>query len=133
MRLMSETASKEILIGEGSADVYTTQAFRFQGMNRIAARYGASLVDLNLEKGVKTPVKAGLGRDYIMLPKAVVESDIFISLPVFKLWGGSPLSLSLKNLIGLYGARYYGYNKDSQQRANDPGYALPWTRSAGSA
>ena len=125
VRLVSETASKEILIGEGSADVYTTQAFRFQGMNRIAARYGASLVDLNLEKGVKTPVKAGLGRDYIMLPKAVVESDIFISLPVFKLWGGSPLSLSLKNLIGLYGARYYGYNKDSQQRANDPGYALP--------
>jgi hypothetical protein len=33
--------------------------------------------------------------------------------------------LSLKNLIGLYSARYYGHNKDSQQRADDPGYALP--------
>jgi hypothetical protein len=81
-------------------------------------------VDLNLEEGIRTPVPPGLGREYIMLPRAVVESDVFISLPVFKLWGGSPLSLSLKNLIGLYGARYYGHNKDSQQRAHDPGYAL---------
>ena len=125
VRMVAATSPKEILIGEGSADVYTSQGFRFQGMSRIAARYGAKLVDLNLEEGVKTPVPDGLGRSYIMLPKAVVESDIFISLPVFKLWGGSPLSLSLKNLIGLYGGRYYGHNKDSQQRGSDPGYALP--------
>lgn len=125
VRLVAQASPKELIIGEGSADVYTTQSFRFQGVERIAARYGARLVDLNLEEGVRTPVPAGLGREYIMLPRAVVESDVFISLPVFKLWGGSPLSLSLKNLIGLYGARYYGHNKDSQQRANLPGYALP--------
>jgi len=124
VRMVADTEPKEILIGEGSADVYTSQGFRFQSMGYIAARYGAKLVDLNLEEGIKTPVPSGLGRDYIMLPKAVVESDILISLPVFKLWS-SPVSLSLKNLIGLYGARYYGHNKDSQQRANDPGYALP--------
>ena len=124
VRLVAEASPREILIGEGSADVYTGQGFRFQGLARIAARYGARLVDLNWEEGVKTPVPEGLGREYIMLPKAVVESDVFISLPVFKLWGGSPLSLSLKNLIGLYGARYYGHNKDSQQRAHIEGYAL---------
>ena len=125
VRLVAESSPREIIIGEGSADVYTTQGFRFRGMGRVAARYGASLVDLNLEEGVRTPVPDGLGRDYIMLPKTVIESDILISLPVFKLWGGSPLSLSLKNLIGIYGARYYGHNKDSQQCAGDPGYALP--------
>jgi uncharacterized protein (DUF362 family) len=125
VRLVSNTAPREIAIGEGAADVYTTQSYRFQGMGRVAARYGARLVDLNLEEGVKTPVPPGLGREYIMVPRAVAECDVFISLPVFKLWGGSPLSLSLKNLIGLYGARYYGHNKDSRQRANDPEYALP--------
>lgn len=41
-----------------------------------------------------------------MIPESVVASDIFISLHVFKLWGDSPLLLSLENLIGLYGARY---------------------------
>ena len=124
VRLVAATSPKEILIGEGSADVYTTQGFRFQGLGRVAARYGARLVDLNLEPGVKLEVPEGLGRDYVMVPQAVVESDVFISLPVFKLWS-SPMSLSLKNLIGLYGARYYGHNKDSIQRAGDPEYALP--------
>jgi uncharacterized protein (DUF362 family) len=55
VRLVAETSPREIVIGESSADVYTTQGFRFQGMGRIAARYGARLVDLNTEKGVRTP------------------------------------------------------------------------------
>ncbi len=125
VRLVAETHPKEIVIAEGSADNYTTQSFRFQGTYRTAARYGARVVDLNVEEGVKTPVPEGLGRPYIVLPKAVVESDVFISLPVFKLWGSSPLSLSLKNLIGLYGGRYYGYNKDSDERGRElPFYGL---------
>ena len=125
VRLVSEIAPREILVGEGSADVYTGQGFRFQQMDHIAARYGATLVDLNLEEGVRSPVPDGLGRDMIMVPRAIAESDVLISLPVFKRWGGSPLSLSLKNLIGVYGARYYGHNKNSIEKANDPGYALP--------
>ena len=124
VHLVAQTSPVAILIGEGSADVYTSQGFRFQDLGRVANRYGARLVDLNLEKGVKIDVPPGLGREYVMVPQAVVESDIFISLPVFKLWG-TPMSLSLKNLIGLYGARYYGHNKDSIQRANDVNYALP--------
>ena len=126
VRLLAETAPKELIIAEGSADTYTTQSFRFQGIYRIAARYGAKVVDLNLEQGVRTPVPDGLGREYIMVPRAVSEADVFVSLPVFKLWGGSPLSLCLKNLIGLYGGRYYGHNKDSDVRGHElPGYGLP--------
>ena len=126
VRLVAECSPREIVIAEGSADAYTNQGFRFLGMYRIAARYGARLVDLNLEPGVRTAVPQGLGRDYIMLPKAIVESEVLVSLPVFKLWGGCPLSLSLKNLIGLYGGRYYGYNKDSDvQGVSDPCYGLP--------
>ena len=125
VRLVADTHPREIVIAEGSGDAYTDLAFRFQGMYRVAARHGARLVDLNLEEGIKTPIPEGLGREYIMLPRAVVESDIFISIPVFKLWGSSPLSLCLKNLIGLYGARYYGYNKDSDLRGRqDPAYGL---------
>jgi uncharacterized protein (DUF362 family) len=124
VRLVAQTSPKEILIAEGSADVYTSQGFRFQGVGLIASRYGARMVDLNLESGVKTPVPEGLGREYVMVPEAVAQSDVFISLPVFKLWS-NPMSLSLKNLIGLYGARYYGHNKDSISRTDDIEYALP--------
>ena len=80
VRMVTDTSPREIVIAEGAGDTYTTHCFRFQGVFRIAARYGAELVDLNLEEGVKAPVPEGLGREYIMLPRAVVESDIFISL-----------------------------------------------------
>jgi len=125
VRLAAEAGAEKIQIGEGSADVYTSQGYRFQGMDGVAARYGAELVDLNLEEGVRKGVPEGLGRDYIMVPRAVAECDVLISLPVFKIWGNNPLSLSLKNLIGVYGARYYGHNKDSLGRADDPEYAIP--------
>lgn len=125
VRLVAQAAPREIVIAEGSGDTYTTQGFRFQGLGRIAARYGARLLDLNLEEGVRTAVPADLGREYIMMPKAVVESDVFVSLPVFKLWSNRPMSLSVKNLIGLYGGRYYGYNKDSDVRGRElPYYGL---------
>lgn len=61
VRLMAETSPKEILIGEGSADVYASQGLRCQGLGRIAARYGARLIDLNVEKG-KKPVAVDLER-----------------------------------------------------------------------
>ena len=126
VRMLKATSPNELVIAEGSADTYTTQSYRFQGAYRIASRYGATLVDLNREPGVRTPVPDGLGRDYVMLPRAVVDCDVFVSLPVFKLWGESPLSLCLKNLIGLYGGRYYGHNKDSDARDQElPGYGIP--------
>ena len=46
----------------------------------------------------------------------MAEADIVISVPTFKLWMGDlPMSLSLKNLFGCYGARYYGHNKTSHE------------------
>lgn len=126
VRLVADASPSEIIIAESSGDYYTSYCFRFMGMYRIAARYGARAVDLNVEEGVKSTVPQGLGREYVMVPKSVVESDVLISLPIFKLWGSSPMSLSLKNLFGLYGALYYGYNKDSATLSNQhPFYARP--------
>ena len=126
VRLVAGMSPRDILIAEGAGDVYTSLAFRFQGIYRIAARYGARVVDLNVEEGVKTPVEEGLGRDYVMAPRSAVESDVLISIPIFKLWGGNPLSLSLKNMFGLYGGRYYGHNKNSDSIAVEhPFFGLP--------
>jgi hypothetical protein len=60
-----------------------------------------------------------------MVPRAVVESDVLISLAVLTLRNSSPLSLSPKNLIGLCGARCYGHSKNYRQRVDGEGYALP--------
>jgi len=126
VRLLADLGAGNIIIAESSGDTYTSQAFRLQGLYRVAARYGASVVDLNLEEGIRTAVDPALGRDYVMVPRAMAEADLRVSVPIYKLWGGSPLSLSLKNYFGCYGGRYYGYNKNSREMVDEhDSYGLP--------
>ena len=71
-----------------------------------------------MDEGIRTEVPSQTGRDYVMLPKTAAEADVVISIPVFKLWMNDlPMSISLKNLFGFYGARYYGHNKNSYELA----------------
>ena len=118
LRLVADTSPKEIVIGEGSADSYTWSAFRIYNVYDIATRYGARVVDLNMDEGVRKEVPPETGREYVMLPRTAAEADVVVSVPTFKLWMNElPMSLSLKNLFGFYGARYYGHNKNSHELA----------------
>ena len=118
LRLVSVMGPREIVVGEGAGASYTWGAFRVHNIYDIAARYGARVMDLNVDEGVRREVPAETGREYVVLPRTVVESDVVVSVPTFKLWGDNPVSLSLKNLFGFYGARYYGYIKNSREFAD---------------
>lgn len=123
LRLISDMSPKSIAIGEGSADCYTWSVFRIYNIYDMATRYNAEVVDLNMDEGIRVEVPEETGRDYVMLPKTAAESDVVISIPTFKLWMGKlPMSLSLKNLFGLYGARYYGHNKNSHEMVDPSPY-----------
>ena len=106
LRLTSAMSPKSIVVGEGSADCYTWSVFRIHNVYDMATRYDAKVMDLNMDEGVRIDVPKETGREYVILPKTAVDSDVIISIPIFKLWMGKlPMSLSLKNLFGLYGAR----------------------------
>ena len=125
LRLVSARGPRSIVVGEGSGASYTSSAFRAYNIYDMATRYGAKVMDLNVDEGVRKEVPAETGRKYVVLPRTVAEADVLISVPTYKLWAESPLSLSLKNLFGLYGGRYYGYNKDSRESASlYPGHYL---------
>ena len=115
VRLLSEAGAGEIILGDSPGDFYAPQVYRARGVYHIAERYGVKVVDLNLEPGVRRAVPAALGREYVMVPRAVAEADAIVSVPTFKLWGDNPMSLALKNWIGLYGARQYGINHNSRE------------------
>ncbi len=118
LKLASSTSPRQITIGEGSADSYTWTSFRLYNIYDMASRYGATVQDLNVDEGVRVDMPETVGRDYVMLPRTVAEAELVISVPTFKLWMGDlPMSLSLKNLFGCYGARYYGHNKTSHELA----------------
>ena len=115
LRLVHAMGPQSIVVAEGSGASYTWGAFRAYNIYDIAARYGAVVMDLNGTEGVRREVPKETGREYVMLPRTVAESDVVVSVPTYKLWMDTPLSLSLKNLFGFYGGRYYGYNKDSRE------------------
>ena len=118
LRLVADTRPSQITIGEGSADSYTSSAFRINNIYDMATRYGARVVDLNTDEGIRTEVSPETGREYVMLPRTAAEADVVVSVPTFKLWMDDlPMSLSLKNLFGFYGAAYYGHNKNSHELA----------------
>jgi len=100
LRRLAEHGCRDITIGEGTvAEVLgsnTRGGFRYTGIDRVARRYGARLVDLNegpFERRDLEGVKVGISR-------AVVESDFLVNVPVLKTHRQVKASLALKNLKG---------------------------------
>ena len=115
VRLLVDLGCAEVGIADAPGDVYTPMSYRVYNVDHLAERYGARLLDLNAEPGVRVDVPSGLGRDYVLVPRSIAAADAVVSVPTFKLWGGNPMSLSLKNLIGLYGGLDYGYNHNAHE------------------
>ena len=123
VRLVASTSPAGLVIGEGSADCYTPSVFRLHNVYDLASRYGAECVDLNQDECVSIAVPEDLGRSRVMLPRTMVECDVLISIPTFKLWMGAlPMTLSLKNLFGCFPARHYGHNAHSNELAKTAPY-----------
>jgi uncharacterized protein (DUF362 family) len=118
LRLIGDTSPARLMIGEGAADSYTWSAYRVWNIYDMATRYGAEVIDLNREPTVRIDVSERTGRDHLIVPRAAAEADTLVSVPTYKLWMGDlPMSLSLKNLFGLFPASHYGHNKTSRELA----------------
>lgn len=97
---LSDYGCKNITIGEGTvAEVLgsnTRRGFRYTGIDRVARRYGAKLVDLNegpFETRDLAGVKVGVSR-------IALDADFLINVPVLKTHPQVKASLGLKNLKG---------------------------------
>lgn len=95
------TSPREIILGDGAATVCSTQkAFQVTGMDKLAEKYGARLVDFQKDRYVKVPVPAGKALDEVQVVRTVREADCIINLPVLKVHAQTKATVSLKNLKG---------------------------------
>jgi uncharacterized protein (DUF362 family) len=127
-RLM-QAAGKEVLIGEGSAaasgfnvrngTTYLTRCedilngmqqyvFDQLGYTALAQSLGVPLVNLHTGEMVTVPVPGGLFWKEIVLPRALVDCDLVVSVPMMKTHACATVTLGLKNVIGLYPGAIYG-------------------------
>jgi uncharacterized protein (DUF362 family) len=97
---LAEHGCNDITIGEGTIvgvmGSNTRRGYKYTGIDRIARRYGAKLIDLN-----EGPFESkDLGGIKVGISKMALEADFLINVPVLKTHSQVKVSLGFKNLKG---------------------------------
>ena len=103
IQLLLEHGCHDISIGEGAIigifdelAPYTKQGFKGTGIDKIAEKYGVTLLDFN-----QHPFRElDLGGVKIRVCRAALETDFLINIPVLKTHFQTKVSLGFKNLKG---------------------------------
>lgn len=78
------------------------EVFRATGLDVIARRYGARIVNMSYEPSRPITVRAGLRRLRVPLPTMLLDNtDVFITMPVPKVHMNTTVSLAVKNQWGV--------------------------------
>ena len=101
VKLLRDYGCTKIALGEGTiADKElgsdTMKGYRWSGMERVAKKYGVTLIDFNRE-----PYReAELDGEKIKIAESALDADFLINVPVLKTHAQCRVSLGLKNLKG---------------------------------
>ncbi len=99
----------EIIIAEGSGGDETEKCFKKLGYNELSEKYKIPLLDLNEAETKRIKSDKFKKFSFIDYPKPLL-SGFLISLPVLKGHVMAKVTISLKNMLGVFPARLYGGN-----------------------
>jgi uncharacterized protein (DUF362 family) len=138
-----KNAGKDVCIGEGSAaaggfnasdeGIFRTKkqdildgmqqyVFNQLGYTDLAQTLNIPLINLHSGEMIDVPVTDGYLFDKITLHKSVAETDLLCSVPMMKTHVLATVTLSMKNLIGVYpGTVYYAVRSWLHDHAADNG------------
>jgi uncharacterized protein (DUF362 family) len=101
VRYVQQFDPKEVIIGEAVAvGLNTMKGFHANGMEEVASRTGASLLDLNEGEFMPVPVPQGTVAKNIRVSKTILEAEYLINVPSMKTHVATGVSLGVKNLKG---------------------------------
>ncbi len=98
---LRERGYRDITVADGSnvgIERRDIDAFKRLRVDRLAARYGARLVDLNHDDGERVPLRAGAAP---RVSRTVLDAELLISVPKIKTHVEAGLSCAMKNWVGL--------------------------------
>ena len=99
VKFLKQHDAGEIIIGEGSGFADTFEAFQVAGVDAVAERWNAKLVDLNRDEFVEVSPPDPQALKKVKVAKTALESTI-ISVPKLKPHRMARVTLSLKNMMG---------------------------------
>lgn len=138
-----QKAGKEVMIGEGSAaaesfnsigdeqfitkkrkilDGMQQYVFDTLGYTEMAKSLNIPLINLHSGDIVEVPLRRGFAANSVKIHKKLTEVDLVCSIPMMKTHVLATVTLSMKNLIGLYpGTEYYAMRSWLHDRALEKG------------
>jgi uncharacterized protein (DUF362 family) len=138
-----KNSGKEVMIGEASAaadnfNVIGNETFRTNkreildrmqehvfntlGYTEMAKTLGVPLINLHSGNIVEVPLDNGFAAKSVKIHKALTDVDLVCSIPMMKTHTLATVTLSMKNLIGLYpGTEYYSVRSWLHDRAAERG------------
>lgn len=93
-----------------------TRSYKFSGIEDAAKNAGATVVSGKSEGYYQTvSIPKGKILKTAKVHELILESDVFINVPVLKNHGGSTLTISMKNLMGVVWDRQFWHSNDLHQ------------------
>ena len=101
IKALAEKGVHRITVGDGSGmGQSASRAFEYCGYTDMAKKYGCQLLDVEKDDFVRLPVTAAGPFRELEISRAIVESDVFINVPILKAHSQTLVTCSMKNLKG---------------------------------
>jgi uncharacterized protein (DUF362 family) len=102
IKLAFKAGAGRVLIVEGAGyGTPTSEALKMAGMEEVAERNGAELVDVDLDEVVEVDVPQPLILGKISVSKSFYEADVRVNVPVMKTHDQLIMTLGMKNMKGV--------------------------------
>lgn len=110
-----EAGAKEVYVFDNTCDNWTS-CYKNSGIEKAVKDAGGKLVGGN-SKGYYQPINVVRGKRLkdALVHELILESDVFINVPVLKNHGGADMSIAMKNLMGIVWDRGYWHRNDLHQ------------------
>lgn len=110
-----DAGAKEVYVFDNTCDNWK-KCYSTSGIEKFAEEAGATLVPANSESYYQNVnVTKGKRLKETSVHELILESDVFINVPILKSHGGAGLTISMKNLMGVVWDRKYWHRNDLHQ------------------
>ncbi len=110
-----DAGAKDVYVFDHTCDSWNA-CYTNSGIEKAAKDAGAKIVSGNSESYYQeVKVEKGKRLKETTVHELILESDVFINVPILKSHGGTGLTISMKNLMGVVWDRKYWHRNDLHQ------------------
>ena len=107
--------AKKVMVFDHTCDEWT-RCYKNSGIEKAVKDNGGQIVTGMIESDYKeVDIPKGVTLKKARVHKLILESDVFLNVPVLKHHGGATISLSMKNLMGIVWDRRFWHKNDLHQ------------------